>query len=122
MQAKVDSGSSQLSVEVTMEAPRSRWILGIYFDIIADRYFFFPDGLDVKGGSNSGVIKDFNVFGLINWSDREDYRRHAFCRVTQELQTEQASVEISTINQDGKMMGNGSLEGKIRPQIWVYLT
>lgn len=40
MEAKADSGSSQLSMEVTMETLRSSWILDYYFDIRAD--IFFP--------------------------------------------------------------------------------
>lgn len=45
---------------------------------------------------NNGVRKDFKVFTLIYWNDRENCGRSEFCMLTQELQMENASVEIST--------------------------
>lgn len=84
--------------------------------------------MDVKCGINSVNKKDFKVFALINWNDREDCGKSEFCRITYELQTinKNAGVEMSTISRDGKIMGNGNLEGKIRVTVldifnWRYL-
>lgn len=64
MEAKVDSGSSQLSIVVTMEIVRSSWILDNYFDIRADIVFSL-DGLDVEYRNKGYVKKNFKVFDLI---------------------------------------------------------
>lgn len=56
-----------------------------YYHIRADRYIFFSDELDVMCGHKRGV-KDLKGISLIDWNDRENYRKSEFCSIIRSCQ------------------------------------